>query len=87
MKAFDLGRQVCQHIVGMRPKSIGETPEPRDPQTEPKIEENETRLLHQEFLMKPNSTVFDFTQENHLQINDFVRFECGEVVEDELAAM
>ena len=44
----------------------------------PKIDENETRLLYQEFLMKPNIRVLDFLNENHAKVNDFVRFECGE---------
>ena len=48
------------------------------------IDDNEKRLLHQEFLMKPNSRVHDFLLENGTTVNDFVRFECGEqLVENE----
>ena len=58
---------------------MGELPNECVPPTEPvKIDENETRLLHQEFLMKPNTRVLDFLRENHTTINDYVRFETGE---------
>lgn len=79
--SFDLGRQIAQHIVGMKPQSIGEIdPASSEKKAEetPKIDENETRLIYQEFLMKPNTRVLDFLNENNLVINDFTRFECGE---------
>ena len=83
-KPFDIGRQIAQHIVGMNPTSLGELPAPPSPSGEPvKIDENETRLLHQEFLMKPGVRVFDFLNENHTVLNDFVRFECGETLESD----
>jgi translation elongation factor EF-Ts len=65
--------------VGMNPKSIGEMPAVRPPSEEPiSIAENETRLLYQEFLMKPNTRVLDFLFDNYTLVNDFVRLECGE---------
>ncbi|CAF0961510.1 unnamed protein product [Brachionus calyciflorus] len=84
-KPFDLGRQLAQHIVGMKPLSLGEMPKelPTTTSETIKIDDNETRLLYQEFLMKPNTRVLDFLNENHVLINDFVRLECGEVVESE----
>ena len=48
-----------------------------------KLDDNENRLLHQEFLMKNGIRVADFLRENHTVLNDFVRFECGEVLESE----
>lgn len=54
------------------------------PSGEPvKIDENETRLLYQEFLMKPNTRVLDFLREHHAVINDYVRFETGEPLDTE----
>lgn len=83
-KPFDIGRQIAQHIVGMKPSSLGEMPKEQSPAGEPvKIDENETRLLYQEFLMKPNTRVLDFLNENHSLVNDFVRLECGELVENQ----
>jgi translation elongation factor EF-Ts len=69
----------------MKPTTLGELPGPNDPQPAPgekiKIDENETRLLYQEFLMKPETRVLDFLNENFAKVNDFVRFECGEPTE------
>jgi hypothetical protein len=48
-----------------------------------KVSEDESRLLHQEFLMKPNTRVAEFVNEQRVVVNDFVRFECGEVLENE----
>lgn len=74
---------MAQHIVGMKPTSIGERPAPQTTSNpgetvEIKIDENDTRLLYQEFLMKPNTRVLEFVNENHAIVNDFVRLECGE---------
>lgn len=52
-------------------------------QPESSFDENETRLLHQEFLMKPNTRVFDFLNEHKAEVTDFVRVECGEKLENE----
>ena len=84
MKPFDIGRQIAQHIVGMKPTSVGEisqTETTKSADTPVKIDENETRLLYQEFLMTPNSRVLDFLNENFVSVNDFTRFECGEPVD------
>jgi len=96
----DIGRQLAQHVVGMKPTSIGELPkeEVQQPsssssETETKIEEKneqkvqlddgETRLLYQEFLMKPDSRVIDFLKEHKVEVIDFIRFECGEKIDNE----
>jgi translation elongation factor EF-Ts len=69
----------------MKPTSIGEVPTKMPTAEEPliKFDDNELRLLHQEFLMRPGIRVFDFLNENHAVVNDFVRLECGEVLESE----
>lgn len=82
-KYFDIGRQVCQHIVGMKPVTIGEVPAVTADTNEFKFNDDETRLLYQEFLMKSDARVADFLAEHKATVNDFVRFECGELVEGE----
>jgi hypothetical protein len=69
----------------LKPKSFGEwlaPPESTDSapkSTEPvKIDEDETRLYYQEFLMKPQTRVIDFLHEQGVKVDEFVRFECGE---------
>lgn len=81
---FDLGRQVAQHIVGMKPSKMGKIPEPGSDKFNNrfKLNDNETRLLHQEFLMKPNIRVLDFLNENHMILNDYARIQCGERKEE-----
>ncbi|XP_071454092.1 elongation factor Ts, mitochondrial isoform X2 [Hetaerina americana] len=68
-----LGRQLCQHIVGMNPLKVGgEGDEPaKDP-------EDEHCLLLQEYLLDPTTTVGHVLAENFLGVLDFTRFECGE---------
>jgi translation elongation factor EF-Ts len=67
----------------MKPKSLGELPIHEAKTEEIKFDENESRLLYQEFLMKPNTRVLDFLNEHHAILNDYVRIECGELVENE----
>lgn len=67
----------------MKPSTMGELPTESVETTEPpKIDENESRLLYQEFLMKPNTRVLDFLNEHHATVNDYVRFETGETIEN-----
>ena len=47
------------------------------------INDSETCLLYQEFLMKPNNRVLDFLNENHKVVHDFVRLQCCEILQDE----
>ncbi|XP_046404416.1 elongation factor Ts, mitochondrial isoform X2 [Ischnura elegans] len=68
-----LGRQLCQHIVGMNPRKVGgEGDEPA------KNPEDEHCLLLQEYLLDPSTTVGSYLTENGLSVLDFTRFECGE---------
>ncbi|XP_055355159.1 elongation factor Ts, mitochondrial-like [Paramacrobiotus metropolitanus] len=128
----DFGRQLCQHVVGMNPQSIGsledepiQRPPPPPPQSSPappaaapetaatapeggalqipvvgasatategqvpegeqddqpvtydRIQEDETRLVHQEFLGDTSMTVGEALLQNGVEVLDFVRFECG----------
>ena len=77
-KPFDIGCQIALHIVGLKPTSLGEMPKEQIKSDEPvKIDDNESRLIYQEFLMKPDTRVLDFVNENKSLVNDFVRWECG----------
>lgn len=73
----DVGRQLCQHIVGMAPKKIGnkEIDEPA------KDVDDETCLIFQEYLLDPSYTVEEVMQQHKVEIIDYIRFSCGEVVE------
>ena len=71
----------------MKPKTIGEWIDTESASTteakpEPtKIDDSESRLYYQEFLMKPQTRVIDFLHEQNTKISEFVRFECGESLE------
>jgi translation elongation factor EF-Ts len=86
-KPFDIGKQIAQHIVGMKPSFLGELmPDVNSNASSTdslKIDESETRLLYQEFLMKPNTRVLDFLREHNATVNEYVRFETGETIDTE----
>lgn len=71
----------------MKPTSLGDLPKEdakkEKEEEKAKPDENEKRLLYQEFLMKENSTVLDFLKEHKSEIVDFVRLECGEFIDNE----
>ena len=67
-----VGQQLCQHIVGMNPQSLG------NPDAEGEEKDKNTQLLHQEFLMDSDVSVNQWLIENGIQVKDFVRFQCGE---------
>lgn len=74
----ELGRQLCQHVVGMNPQSIGSH---GDSPTEDS--DSETKLVYQEFMLDTNLRVGDVLQQNGVRVLDFVRLECGETLSDE----
>ncbi|XP_065577973.1 elongation factor Ts, mitochondrial-like isoform X1 [Artemia franciscana] len=67
-----LGRQICQHIVGMNPSSIERKPDEK--QLSP---EESTVLLDQEFLVDPDVTVKEVLDACSVNVLDYVRFQCG----------
>ncbi|RZB39868.1 elongation factor Ts, mitochondrial, partial [Asbolus verrucosus] len=68
-----VGKDLCQHVVGMNPKKVGTSLDAPS-----KDKENEICLIHQEYLLDDNVTVREVLDENQLEIVDFKRFECGE---------
>jgi len=66
-----LPRQLCQHIIGMNPKTLDRTKEAL-------INEEETALLHQEFVSNPEYTVGEILELAGWKVHSFLRFECGE---------
>lgn len=69
----DVARQLCIHVIGMNPKTIGSLDDPKAPNSD-----EETLLVHQEFLTDPSKTVGEVLQEENIEVVDFIRFECGE---------
>lgn len=71
---FEFHKSICQQIVGMKPKKVGEYD--KDQPNENKDEE--TCLIHQEYLLDADKTVGEALQEHNCEIVDFHRFECGQ---------
>lgn len=70
----ELQKNLCQHIVGLNPKKVGE--EGKDKPNANK--DDETCLIHQEYLIDDDKTVSEVLHENNLSIIDYQRYECGE---------
>ena len=66
--AATLGRQLCQHIVGLNPLGLNEGDEVKQSQA----------LLHQGFLLDNTVTVGELLEKNGAQVNQFVRYSVGE---------
>ncbi|XP_063242495.1 elongation factor Ts, mitochondrial [Bacillus rossius redtenbacheri] len=71
-----LGRQLCQHVVGMNPAKFGE-PGVDEPAADP---DEERCMIHQEFLLDPSITVGQLLAVNGASVLGFERFECGEAL-------
>lgn len=74
----EVAKQLCAHVIGMNPKAIGEEGDPKAENPD-----DETLLVHQEFLSDPSLTVGEVLREEGLQVVDFVRYEAGETQERE----
>lgn len=87
-----LASQICQHIIGMSPESLGEggatksqegvsVQEGHDPEAEKvavtNIDESETALLRQSFMLNPSQSVYEYLQSHNANVLDFVRVELG----------
>lgn len=70
----EIQRKIVQHIVGMKPEKIGDAEQDQPNE----VKDDETCLIHQEFLLDPQITIGEILQENNIKIIDFQRFECGE---------
>ncbi|CAH2239897.1 elongation factor Ts, mitochondrial isoform X1 [Pararge aegeria] len=76
----DVGKHICQHIVGCAPRKIGD--KEKDKPTE--NSDDETCLIYQEYLLDPSYTVEEVLQSNKVEVLDYVRFSCGEEAETEM---
>ncbi|XP_034826678.1 elongation factor Ts, mitochondrial isoform X2 [Maniola hyperantus] len=76
----DVGKQICQHIVGCAPRKIGD----KEKDKPAKNSDDETCLIFQEYLLDPSYTVDEVLQSNKVEVLDYVRFSCGEVPEAEM---
>merc|ERR1712116_52868 len=68
-----LPRQLCQHIIGMNPKTLNRTEQGAEVSSD-----EETALYHQEFVSDPEYTVGEILQLAGWKVHAFLRFECGE---------
>uniref|UniRef100_A0A8D8QPX7 Elongation factor Ts, mitochondrial n=2 Tax=Cacopsylla melanoneura TaxID=428564 RepID=A0A8D8QPX7_9HEMI len=74
----NIAKQLCQHVIGMNPKSIGS--EEDSPSDDP---EEENIMFHQEFLLDPSQYVGEVVTAAGIQPVEFLRYECGEVLGEE----
>ncbi|KAK5646417.1 hypothetical protein RI129_004881 [Pyrocoelia pectoralis] len=68
-----LGKNLCQHVVGMDPKKIGTS----DDEPASNVDD-ETCFIYQEYIVDDSITVNEVLNENDVEIVDYKRFECGE---------
>ncbi|XP_068140479.1 elongation factor Ts, mitochondrial [Drosophila tropicalis] len=80
LQDIEFNKSICQQIVGMKPKKIGEYD--KDKPSENKDEE--PCLIHQEYLLDADKTVGEVLKEQAIDIIDYHRFECGEQTERHL---
>jgi len=66
-----LPRQLCQHIIGMNPKTL-------DRAEEASSSDEETALYRQEFVSNPEYTVGEILDLAGWKVHAFLRYECGE---------
>lgn len=79
----NLGKHLCQHVIGMSPNRVGV--EGKD---EPaKNADDEKTLIFQEYLLDPTTPVNEVLLENGVEVVDFMRYECGEVLNEEEAPL
>ena len=69
----ELGKQLSQHIIGFKPKTIEAKPG-MDGLTDDGMS---TSLLQQSFIFDEDLTVSQVLDECNVKVMDFVRFECG----------
>ncbi|EFP05806.1 hypothetical protein GCK72_018245 [Caenorhabditis remanei] len=88
-----LAGQICQHIIGMSPETLGEATETvksqdglssqegHDPDADPvvvtNIDDSETALLRQAFMLNPSQSVHEYLKSHNANVLDFVRVELG----------
>lgn len=73
----DTQRNICQHIVGMNPSKIGVI----DVDKPAENKDDESCLIHQEYLLDPSMTMHELLQEHNIEIVDFLRYQCGETLD------
>ncbi|XP_029649704.1 elongation factor Ts, mitochondrial isoform X1 [Octopus sinensis] len=75
----EAGQRLAQHIVGMNPTKVG-NPDCDEPHAD---KDQENVLIFQEFLLDSSKTVGQYLSDMSITVQDFVRFECGEVLAEE----
>lgn len=75
----DVSKDLCLHVIGMNPAKVGN--KEQDKPAEDKDEE--TCLIHQEYIFDADLTVGEFLENNQIEIVDYQRFRCGEKLKGE----
>lgn len=76
----ELRRNLCQHIVGMNPATVGAA----DVDKPAEVKDDERCLIWQEYLLEPSVQVHEILAENGLEVVEFQRYECGEQLASEI---
>jgi elongation factor Ts len=93
-----IASQLCQHVIGMQPETLGSPIETQQQKTEgsqansegekdelnefysgktTQMNEDETQLLRQSFMLNPSQSVYDYLQSHGAQVISFARLELG----------
>lgn len=75
-KVDEVAKQLCQHVIGMKPTKVGDIE--KDLPKENK--EEETVMIHQQFIMDPEISVFEMLTSSGISLERIFRFECGEEI-------
>ena len=83
----DVGKIICQQIVGLNPIYLKKPEEVVAKEKELmkqgyKIPEDSEYLLDQKTIINPSLSVAEFCDQHGIHILDFVRYECGENIEN-----
>uniref|UniRef100_A0A0N4UJE6 Elongation factor Ts, mitochondrial n=1 Tax=Dracunculus medinensis TaxID=318479 RepID=A0A0N4UJE6_DRAME len=86
-----IGEQICQHIVGMKyvylfslhffrreKQEASQASHLEEIDTTTQLDEKETSLLRQSFMLCPSQSVYEYVNSHGAKIIDFVRAELGE---------
>jgi len=78
----EVGYELAKQVVGMNPEKVGNKEEDK-PNEDP---DSESILIYQDCISNPNVTAGEYMEQNHVQLVDFHRFQCGEPITSERPA-
>lgn len=75
----ELKKNLCLQVIGSNPLKVGN----KEQDKPAKDADDETCLIYQEYLFEPTITVGQLLEEREIEIVDYQRFKCGDVVDSE----